>query len=204
MRLRRVANATTDHLTRTPTPRDVYTVVATENNPGGTASFFIGIPHRSRRAASAARPALRYSFGAILERRGWRRTVVPMSHNPTKWYAVLARHWAALVVPFLVPGAGILTGIVLSRLINDTSGGWGDLIGMAVGLALGSMIALATLSAIAARTRGKLRATGYGLGGAGMAWFGLVFAARNSMSAGAVLLVLAICCGYVVFAGRGR
>lgn len=127
-----------------------------------------------------------------------------MSHNPTKWYAVLARHWAALVVPFLVPGAGILTGIVLSRLINDTSGGWGDLIGMAVGLALGSMIALATLSTIAARTRGKLRATGYGLGGAGMAWFGLVFAARNSMSAGAVLLVLAICCGYVVFAGRGR
>ena len=127
-----------------------------------------------------------------------------MPRNTKKWYTTLTRHWTAIVVPFLVPGAGIFTGIVLSRLAQGTSGGWGDLIGMVVGLALGSMGALAALSAIAARRRGKLRAIGYGLGGAGVAWFGLIFAARNSMSAWAVLLVLAVCCGYVAFAGRGR
>lgn len=131
-------------------------------------------------------------------------TVIAMPCNTKKWYTMLTRHWAAIVVPFLVPGAGIFTGIVFSRLTKGTSGGWGDLIGMVVGLALGSMGALAALAAIAARTRGKLRAIGYGLGGAGVAWFGLVFAARNSMSAEAVLLVLAVCCGYVMVAGRGR
>lgn len=127
-----------------------------------------------------------------------------MAHKTVMWRTAVTRHWMAMVVPLLVPGTGILTGILLSRFTQGTGGGWGDLIGMVVGLALGSMGALAALSAIAARTRGKLRAIGYGLGGAGVAWFGLVFAARNAMSAWSVLLVLAVGCGYVVFAGRRR
>jgi len=145
-----------------------------------------------------------FIFWGIPERWDGGGTVVGMTHKPTVWRTAVARHWIAIVVPLIVPGTGILTGIVLSRFTQGTGGEWGDLIGLVVGLALGSMVALATLSAIAARSRGKFRAVGYGLGGAGVACLGLLFAARNAMSAWSVLLVLVAGCGYVVFAGRRR
>jgi hypothetical protein len=124
-----------------------------------------------------------------------------MVHGATKRRAVLLRHWPAFAVWFLVPASGIGMGALLSHLAKDT-GGWGDLVGMVAGLLLGSTVTLVALSAFAARRRGWVRASCYGVGGAVLVWLGLVIVAWSSMTAWTILVVLAASCGYVVFAGR--